>query len=83
MTTAVAAANRARRQARATAWSRWITQLGDLTALELPDRVRQAGELRRDHPDLTHAQLAEQMGFSSRTFERHLMVFLDLVHAPA
>lgn len=82
MTAAVAATNRSGRHALAAARCRWIPQLGDLTALELPDRVRQAGELRRDHPDLTHSQLAEQMGDSSRTSERHLKMFLVLVDAP-
>lgn len=66
--------------------ARWIAQLGDLAAIELPGQlplsVREAGKLRRDHPGLTHAQLAEQMGVSTRTFERHLRIFLDLVACP-
>lgn len=47
--------------------ARWIAQL--------PPSVREAGELRRDYPGLTHAQLAEQMGVSTRTVEPRLRVF--------
>lgn len=66
----------------------WIAQLGDLGAVTLPGRqrmaagVREAGELRRDHPGLTHGQLAALMGVSTRTYERRLRVFLGLVGAP-
>ncbi|WP_272937905.1 helix-turn-helix domain-containing protein [Mycolicibacterium wolinskyi] len=48
--------------------AQWIADLGDLSEYSLTPRVRLAAELRRDHPDLTYEQLANQMGITLRAY---------------
>lgn len=60
---------------RAIAESQWISGLGDLSTYGIAKRVQRAAELRRDHPGLTQAQLAGQMGISHRTFRDLLYRF--------
>ncbi|RIT36744.1 hypothetical protein D2E76_15905 [Mycobacteroides abscessus] len=54
--------------------AQWINNLGDLSAYALTPRVRQAAELRRDHPELTYPQLADKMGVATGTYTKLIHV---------
>lgn len=64
----LAGANLARANAAAAIEAQWIASLGDLSAYNLPPRVRQAAELRRNCPQLTYAQLADQMDITKHAY---------------
>lgn len=51
------------------ATAQWVEGLGDLTNYSLSERVRRSAELRRDHPELSLAQLAERMGVTRASYE--------------
>ncbi|WP_100475658.1 helix-turn-helix domain-containing protein [Mycobacteroides abscessus] len=60
--------NAARAQAAAATEAAWIADLGDLSTYRLSERLQQAAELRRDHPDLSYTQLAGKMGITKHAF---------------
>lgn len=74
-TTVLVDHNAARARAAANAEADRIAALGDLDGYELPQHLRQAAQVRRDHRDLNYSQAGAVLGISKDTFTGRIRRF--------